>query len=250
MPKNVQMIVQLHTFKMPARYAQNSSSLGFSSMRIDNFQKYKLDLKKAGTWDQVANICWITEKARDFQKKPSTSASLTMLKPLTVWITTNYGKFLEMEIPDHLACLLRILYAGQEATVRKGHGTMDWFQIRKGVCQGCILSPFLFNLYAEYIMWNLGWMKHKLESRLPGEISITSDRQMTPPLWQKVEKNQRASDESERGEWKSWLKAEHSENCDLSIWSHHFMANRWGNSDRLYFEGLQNHCRLWLQPWN
>ena len=79
-----------------------------------------------------------------------------MLKPLTVWITTNYGKFLEMEIPDHLACLLRILYAGQEATVRKGHGTMDWFQIRKGVCQGCILSPCLFNLYAEDIMRNAG----------------------------------------------------------------------------------------------
>jgi len=75
-----------------------------------------------------------------------------MLKPLTVWITTNYGKFLEMEIPDHLTCLLRNLYAGQEATVIKGHGTMDWFQIRKGVCQGCILSPCLFNLYAEYIM--------------------------------------------------------------------------------------------------
>ena len=79
-----------------------------------------------------------------------------MLKPLTVWITTNYGKFLEMEIPDHLTCLLRNLYAGQEATVIKGHGTMDWFQIRKGVCQGCILSPCLFNLYAEYITRNAG----------------------------------------------------------------------------------------------
>ena len=95
----------------------------------------------------------------------------------------------EMGIPDHLICLLRNLYAGQEATVRTGHGTTDWFQIGKGVCQGCILSPCLFNLYAEYITRNAGWKKHKLESRFPGEISITSDMQMTPPLWQKVKRN-------------------------------------------------------------
>ena len=79
-----------------------------------------------------------------------------MPKPLTVWITINCGKFLEMGIPDHLTCLLRNLYAGQEATVRTGHGTTDWFQTRKGVHQGCILSPCLFNLYAEYIMRNAG----------------------------------------------------------------------------------------------
>ena len=85
--------------------------------------------------------------------------------------------------------LLRNLYAGQEATVRTGHGTTDWFQVGKGVRQGCILSPCLFNLYAGYIMKNAGWKKHKLESRLPGEISITSDMQMTPPLWQKVKRN-------------------------------------------------------------
>ena len=81
----------------------------------------------------------------------------------------------EMEIPDHLTCILRNLYAGQEATVRTGHGTTDWFQIGKGVRQDCILSPCLFNLYAEYIIRNAGWKNHKLESRLPGEISITSD---------------------------------------------------------------------------
>ena len=84
---------------------------------------------------------------------------------------------------------LRNLYAGQEATVRTGHGTTDWFQIGKGVRQGYILSPCLFNFYAEYIREMLGWKKHKLESRLPGEISITSDMQMTPPLWQKVKSN-------------------------------------------------------------
>ena len=91
-----------------------------------------------------------------------------------------------MGIPDHLTCLLRNLCAGQEATVRIGHGTADWFQIGKGVRQGCILSPCLFNLYAEYIMKNAAWRKHKLESRMPEEISITSDMQMTPPLWQTV----------------------------------------------------------------
>ena len=95
----------------------------------------------------------------------------------------------EMEIPDHLACLLRNLCAGQEETVRTGHEITDWFQIGKGICQGCILSPCLLNLYAEYIMWNAGLVKHKLESRLLGEISITSDRQMTPPLLQKVKRN-------------------------------------------------------------
>ena len=94
-----------------------------------------------------------------------------------------------MGIPDHLTCLLRNLYAGQEATVRTGHGTTDWFQIGKGVCQGCILSPSLFNLYAEYIMRNAGLEEAQAGIRLLGEISITSDMQMTPPLWQKVKRN-------------------------------------------------------------
>ena len=95
----------------------------------------------------------------------------------------------EVGIPDHLTCL-RNLYAGQEATVRTGHGTMDWFQIGKGVRQGCISSPCLFNLYAEYIMRNATvYERHKMESRLLGEISITSDMQMTAPLWQRVKKN-------------------------------------------------------------
>ena len=94
-----------------------------------------------------------------------------------------------MRIPDHLTCLLRNLCVGQEATVRTGHGTTDWFQIGKGVCQGCILSPCLFNLYAEYITKNAGLDENKLESRLLEVISITSDMQMIPPLWQKAKKN-------------------------------------------------------------
>ena len=90
---------------------------------------------------------------------------------------------------DHFTWLLRNLYVGEEARVRTGHGTMDWFQIGKGVHQGYILSPHLFNLYADTLYEMLGWMKHKLESRFPGQISITSDIQMTPPSWQKAKKN-------------------------------------------------------------
>ena len=94
----------------------------------------------------------------------------------------------EMGISDHLICLLRNLCAGQEATVRTGYGTTDWFQIRKGVHQGCILSPCLFNLYAEYILRNAGLEEAQVQSRLLGEISITSDMHMTPSLWQKAKK--------------------------------------------------------------
>ena len=95
----------------------------------------------------------------------------------------------EMGIPDHLTCLLRNLYAGREATVRTEQETMDWSQIGKEVHQGCILSPCLFNLYAKYIMRNAGLDESQAGSKLPGEISITSDMQMTPPLRQKVTRN-------------------------------------------------------------
>ena len=104
----------------------------------------------------MANICWIITKAREFQKNIY-FCFIDYAKALTVWITINCGKILkEVGIPDHLTCLLRNLYAGQEATVRTGHGTTDWFQIGKGVHQCCALSPCLFNLYAEYIMRNAG----------------------------------------------------------------------------------------------
>ena len=94
-----------------------------------------------------------------------------------------------MGIPDHLTCFLRNLYAGQEATVRIGLETTDWFQIRKGVPQGCILSPCLFNLYAEYIMRNTGLEEAQAEIKIAGRILITSDMQLIPPLWQKAKRN-------------------------------------------------------------
>ena len=97
-----------------------------------------------------------SSKKQESSRKTSTSALLTMPKPLFVWITINCAKFWKRWEPDHLTCLLRNLYAGQETTVRTGRGTTDWFQIGKGVHQGCILSPCLFNFYAEYIMRNAG----------------------------------------------------------------------------------------------
>ena len=107
--------------------------------------------KGRGTRDQIANIRWIMEKIRE-SRRTSISALLTSLNPLTVWIATNWETPKEMGIPAHLTCLLRNRYAGHEATVRTGHGTTDWFHIGKGVHHGCVLSPCLFNLYAEYIM--------------------------------------------------------------------------------------------------
>ena len=149
--------------------------------------------KGRGTRDQTADICWIIEKARQFQKNIY-FCFIDCAKAFDCVDHDKLWKILkEMRIPDHLIFPLRNLYAGQEAIVRTGHGTTDWFQIGKGECQGCILSPCLFNLYAEYIMRNAGLEEAQLESRLLGEISITSDMQMTPPLWQKVKRNSKAS---------------------------------------------------------
>ena len=104
----------------------------------------------------------------------------------------------EMGIPDHLMCLLSILYAGQEATVRTGHGTTNWFKSGKGVHQGCILSIYYLTYMQSTSFRMPGWMKRNLESRLLGKISITSDMQMTPPLWQKQRGTKEPLDESER----------------------------------------------------
>ena len=111
--------------------------------------------------------------------KPSHFSIMTLRIPWTI----------QMGIPDHLTCLLRNLYAGQEAIDRTGHGTTNWFQIRKGTHQGCILSFCLFNLYLKYIMRNAGLDESQTGIKLPREISITSDMQMTPPLWQKLKRN-------------------------------------------------------------
>ena len=173
-----------------------------------------------------------------------------MLKSLTIWITRNWKILKEMEIPDHLTCLMKSLYAGQEATVRTRHGIMDWFQIGKGVCQGCIWSSCLFNLYAEYIMWNA-----ELDGAQTGIKTVR--RNINNPRY--------ADDTTLTAESKEELKSllmkvkEESKKVGLkfNIQKTKIMAsgpitsNRWGNSDRLYvFFWLQNHCGWWLQQWN
>ena len=130
----------------------------------------KLDLGKAEEPEIKLPTSDGSSKERESSRKSSTSALLTMSKPLIVWITISWKILQEMEIADHLTCLLRNLYAGQEATVRTGHGTADWFQIGKGVCQGCILSLCLFNLYAEYIMRHAGLDEAQAGIKIAGRI--------------------------------------------------------------------------------
>ena len=147
--------------------------------------------KDGGTRDQVANIHWIIEKARAFWK----DIYFCFIDYAKAFDCVDHNKLWkiiqEMGIPDHLICLLRNLYAGEEATARIGHETTDWFHIRKGIHQGCILSPCLFNLYAEYIMRNTGLEETQAGIKIAGrkKIPITSDTQMTPPIWQRVKKN-------------------------------------------------------------
>ena len=189
----------------------------------------------------------VSWKKQESSRKVSISAFLTMPKPLTVWITINWKILKEMGIPDHLTCLLRKLYAGQEATVRTGHGTTDWFQIGKGVRQGCVLSPCLFNFFAEHVMRNPGLEETqagiKIAGRNSNHLRYAEDTTLMAESEEEVKSLlMKMKEESE----KAWLKAQHSENEDHGIWSHHFMGNRWGNSGnsvRLYFLGLQNHCR-------
>ena len=159
-----------------------------------------------------------------------------------------------IRISDRLICLLRNLYAGQEATVRTEHETMDWFQIGKGVRQGSILSPCLFNLYAEYIMWNARLDEAQAGIKIAGRninnlryaddttVMAESEEELKSHLMKVKEEREKAG-----------LKLNIQKNEYHGIWPHHFMANTWGNngnSERLYFLGIQNHCRWWLQPWN
>ena len=150
-----------------------------------NFQMFKLVLEKAEEPEIKLPTFVGLSKKQECSRKISISALLTMPKPLTVWITINCGKLwkrweYQTTWPASWEICMQV-----RKQVRTGHG-IDWFQIGKGVCQGCILSPCLFSLYAEYIMRNAGLDEAQAESRLPGEISITSDMQMTPPLWQKA----------------------------------------------------------------
>ena len=180
-----------------------------------NFQMFKLDLENPEEPEITLPTSVGSPKKQEFQKK---STSLYWLCQ-SLWLcgsqqTVEHLK--EMGISDHLTCLLRNLYAGQEATVRTGHGITDWFQIGKVVRQGSILSPCLFNLYTEYIMQNARLDEAQAGIKIAGRninnINNISDMQMTPPYGWKWRTTKEPLDESERGEWKSWLKTQHSEN--------------------------------------
>ena len=129
------------------------------------------------------NIRWIIEKAREFQK----NICFSFIDYANAFDCVDHSKLWkilqEMGLSDHLTCPLRNLYAGQEGTVKTEHGTIDWFQIGKGVHQGCMLSPCLFNLHTKYIMQNARLDEAQAGIKIAGKISITSDMQMTPPLW-------------------------------------------------------------------
>ena len=162
----------------------------FPQYMTREFPDFQAGLRKGRkTRDQITNIRWIMEKAREFQK----NIYFCFIDYAKTFDTVDHNKLWkilrEMAIPDHLTCLLRNLYAGQEATVKTGHGTTDWFQIGNGVHQGCILPPCLFNFYAEYIMRNAGLEETQAGIKISRRNINNSDMQMKPPLWQEVKRN-------------------------------------------------------------
>ena len=196
--------------------------------------------------DQIANICWIIEKAREFQKNIY-FCFIDYAKAFDCVHHKKLWKILkEMEIPDHLTCFLRNLYTGQEATVRTGYGTIDWFQIGKGVCQGCILSLCLFNFYAEYIMRNAGLEEAQAVIKIAGRninhLRYADDTTLMPESEEELKSLlMKVKEESEKVALKLDI-----QKTNHGIQAHHFMGNRWGNngnSGKLYFGCLQNHCR-------
>ena len=195
-----------HTDKVMLKILQP----GFSHTWTMNFQMFKVVLENAEDPEIELPTSAGSSKKQESSRETSTSDLLTMSKPLTVWITINCGKFW---IPDYLTYLLRNLYAGQEGTVRIGQITTDWFQKGKGVHQGCILSPCLFIFYAEYIVRNAGLeeAQAQAESRLLEKYQLSQICRWHHPYGRKWRRTKKPLDESERGEWKSWLKAQHSE---------------------------------------
>ena len=190
---------------------------------------------------QIANMQWIIEKAREFQKSIH-FCFIDYKKAFDCVDRNKLQKILqEMGIPDHITCLLRNLCAGQEATVRTRHGTMDWFKIGKGVHQGCILSPCLFNLFAEYIMQNAGMDETQAEIKIAGRNISNLRYADDTTLMAETEEDlksllMKVKEESEKADLN-----QHSKIKDHGTQFHHFLANTWGNnenSDRLYFPGL------------
>ena len=203
--------------------------------------------KGRGTRDQITSIRWIIEKAREFQKN---IYFIDYAKAFDCVDNNKLWKILkEMGIPDHFhfTCLLRNLYAGQEAAVRTRHGTMDWFKIGKGVCQGCVLSPCLFNLSAEYTMRNARLDKAQSGIKIVGR-NINNLRYADDTTFM-VETKEELKSLLMKVKWeseKAGLKLNIQETKKMAsslIISWQIDGEKNGNSDRLYFLGIQNHCR-------
>ena len=203
--------------------------------------------------DQIANIHWTIEKAREFQKKIC-FCFINYAKAFDCVDHNKLWKILkEMGIPDHLTCLLRNLYAGQERTVRTGHGTTDWFQIGKGVHQGCILSPCLYNLYAEYIMWNAGLNEAqpgiKIAGRNINNLRYADDTTLMAESEEELKSLlMKVKEKSENVFLKLNIqKTKMMASCPITSWQ---IGEKTMETVADYFLGLQNHCRWWLQSWN
>ena len=213
---------------------------------------FKLDLGKA----EEPEIKLPTSTGSSKKQKTSRNIYLSFFDYAKIFDCVDHNKLWEilqeMGIPNHLTCLLRYLYGVQEAAVRTGHGTTDWFKIGKGVHRGCILSPCLFNLYAQYIMWNAGLDEAhagiKIARRNIINLRYTDDTTLMAENEEELKSFlMKVEGESE----KTGLQL-NIQKTKIMAFSP-FMANRWGNSrnsEWLYFLGLQNHCARWLQLWN
>jgi len=211
---------------------------------------FKLDLEKAEEPEVKLPASVGSLKEQESSRKTSTSALLTMPKPLTMWITTNWKILQEMGMPDHLTCLLRNLYAGQEATVRTQHGTTDWFQIwfqiGKGVCQSCILSPCLFNCYVEYIMRNAGPNEAqagiKISRRNINNLRYADDTTLMAESKEELKSLfMKVKEESEKvGLNLNIQKTKIMVSGPITSWQ---IDGETMETVRDYFSGLQNHCR-------
>ena len=211
--------------------------------------------KGRGTRDQTANICWIIENAKEFQK----NIYFWFIDYAKAFDCVDHNKLWkilqEMWIPDHLTCLLRNLYAGQEATLWTGRGTTDWFQIGKGLCQGCILSPRLFNLYAEYIMRNAGLEEAQVGIKISrrninNNLTYAEDTTLTAESEEELlSLLTKVKDESEKVGLKLNIqKTKIMASSPITSWQ---IDGKTMEAVRDFiFGGLQNHCRWWLQPWN
>ena len=207
----VQTTTQLHSSHTLVKWCSTFSKQSFNNVWTENFQMFKLDLEKVEEPEIKFATSIGSSKKQENSRSTSASTSLTTLKPSTVWITTNWKILKKKGIPDYPTCLLKNLYAGQEPTLRTRHGRMDWKQIGKGACQGCILPPWLFNLYSEYIMWNARLDEAQARIKIAGRninnhryanhttLMVISEEETT---WWKWKRRMKVKEEDEKADLK------------------------------------------------